>query len=146
MPIVLVELSLLHSPNNHESLMTSSILLQIQQFDYRWKALDKIYPMGLSPCSHTRSSSKFSYPSIIPFVPIGWRRLDHHLKALEQLYRLIVVSRLNINLLSINSTKSTPRKRAARPKSTSEFRNFRRRVSKIAIIANNNHHHRQNPL
>ena len=94
-----------------------------------------MYSLGPSTCSHTRFLLQFSYPSIIPVLPIGWRRLDHHLKTLEQLYRLVALSRHYINLLSIDSTKSTPRKQAARSKSTPNFRNFRRRVSKIAINA-----------
>ena len=43
---------------------------------------------------------------------------------LINLYRLVVVSRHNINLLSIVSTKSTPRKSSPAPKSLRNFRKF----------------------
>ena len=48
-------------------------------------------------------------------------------KALEQLYRLVVVSRHDIDLLPIDSTRERIRKRAAWSKPTSNFRTFRKR-------------------
>jgi len=74
------------------------------------------------PCSHTQSSLQFSYPSIILLLSIGLRRWVAFWKALEQLYRLVVVSRHNINHLSIDSTREGVRIRIWRSKSASKIR------------------------
>jgi len=54
------------------SLITLSILLQIQQIDYQWKALDKMHSLNHFPPIHKyKIASKISNPTITPLLPIG---------------------------------------------------------------------------
>ncbi len=54
-------------------------------------------------------------PSITPLLPIQSRRIDHHSNPLVEPYRLVVVSRPNINLLSVDSTREGSRKSSTAP-------------------------------
>jgi len=73
------------------------------------------------PYSHTRSSLQFSYPSLVLLLSIGLRRWVAFWKALKQLYRLVMVARHNINLLSIDSTREGVGIRISSPKSKSKI-------------------------
>jgi len=73
------------------------------------------------PYSHTRSSLQFSYPSLVLLLSIGLRRWVAFWKALIKLYRLVVISMHNINLLSIDSTREGVGIRISSPKSKSKI-------------------------
>ena len=84
----------------------------------------------------TPNLSKFTLSVVSSLLVVGWRRLDHQSKALTELYRLVVLLRRNINLLSKCSTKSTPRLSTPAPNRPPNFANFNK-------IEKNELHHRQ---
>eukprot|EP00984_Skeletonema_dohrnii_P021057 scaffold10418_cov149-Skeletonema_dohrnii-CCMP3373.AAC.1 len=70
---------------------------------------------------------KFTQSFISWLVIVVGRRWVAIWNPLIKLYRIVAISRPNIDVLPINSTKASPRKRAARSKSSSNFRTFRKR-------------------
>jgi hypothetical protein len=92
-------------------------------------------PLALSIICNVPFKSNQSLISWL--VAVQSRQQVAILNPLIKLYRLVVAVRPNIDIFPIVSTKSTPRNRAARSESTSNFRNLRK-SSKIAIDTNNN--------